>query len=60
MQYYGFMDPPSKPSWWDVPVTSLGLPLASKLTPQSTCSEAVDTIKAGNTNQLPIVDNEGR
>lgn len=60
MEYYGFMDSVSMASWWDEPVTSLGQPLAGKLTPQSTCSEAVDTIKAANTNQLPIVDTEGR
>nr|QIA61828.1 cystathionine beta-synthase-like protein [Halichondria panicea] len=60
MQYNGFMDPSSKPSWWDVPVTSLGEPLSNKLSPQSTCSEAVAALKAGNTSQLPIVDSEGR
>ena len=60
MQYNGFMDPSSKPSWWDVPVTSLGEPLSNKLSPQNTCSEAVAALKAGSTSQLPIVDSEGR
>ena len=60
MEYYGFIDPATKPSWWEEPVTTVGKPLSHKLSPQDTCAQAVAALKAGGANQLPIVDSEGK
>ena len=60
MEYYGFIDPATKPSWWEEPVTSVGKPLSNKLSPQDTCAQAVAALRAGGANQLPIVDSGGK
>ena len=60
MQCNGYMEPPSKPSWWDLPVTSLGGSPPVTLSPSVTCSEAVVIMKRDHVSQLPIVsDTEG-
>lgn len=59
MQQLGYMEPENKPSWWDLPLSTLNLSKQTTGNSQTTCSQAVEAMNAEKMNQLAVVDAEG-
>ena len=60
MEQLGYKERENKPSWWDLPLSTLNLskspPVANPLT---TCSQAVKKMDTEKIGQLAITDSEG-
>ena len=60
MQQKGYMEPENKPTWWDLPISTLNLSKPGVTgSPQTTCSQAVEAMNSEKINQLAITDKEG-